>query len=54
MDAVVHASDIQDRNGGVLLLATLVGVYPVRLKLYTDAGRQDLKSRSNLAGSAAR
>jgi hypothetical protein len=33
MNAVVHAADIQDRDGGVLLKATLFGLYPFLLKL---------------------
>jgi hypothetical protein len=28
MQAVVHAADLQDRDGGVLLMATLFGLYP--------------------------
>jgi transposase len=38
MQAVVHAADLQDRDGGVLLMGTLFGVYPFLLKLYADAG----------------
>ena len=38
MHAVVHAADIQDRNGGVLLMATLFGAFPFLLKLYADGG----------------
>ena len=34
MEAIVHAADIQDRDGGVLLMATLFGIYPFLLKLY--------------------
>jgi transposase len=40
MLAVVHAADIQDRDGGVLLMATLFGLYPFLLKLYADGGYQ--------------
>jgi len=40
MHAVVHAADIQDRDGGVLLMATLFGLYPFLLKLYADGGYQ--------------
>ena len=32
--------DIQDRDGGVLVMATLFGMYPFLLKLYADAGYQ--------------
>ena len=38
MHAIVHAADIQDRDGGVLAGATLFGLYPFLLKLYADAG----------------
>jgi hypothetical protein len=44
MNAIVHAADIQDRDGGVLLMATLFGLYPFLLKLYADA---DTKGRSS-------
>lgn len=40
MHAVVHAADIQDRDGGLLVMATLFGRYPFLLKLYADAGYQ--------------
>ena len=34
------AADIQDRDGGAMLLATLFGMFPFLLKLYADAGYQ--------------
>jgi hypothetical protein len=37
---VVHSADIQDRDGGVLVMATLFGMYPFLLALYADAGYQ--------------
>ena len=40
LHAIVHAADIQDRDGGVLVMATLFGMYPFLLKLYADAGYQ--------------
>jgi transposase len=40
MHAIVHAADIQDRDGGVLLMATLFGLYPFLLSLYADGGYQ--------------
>jgi len=40
MHAIVHTADIQDRDGGVLLMATLFGLYPFLLKLYADGGYQ--------------
>src|SRR5260370_38847363 len=38
--AIVHAADIQDRDGGELVMATLFGLYPFLLKLYADSGYQ--------------
>ena len=40
MHAVVHGADIQDRDGGALLMATLFGLHPFLLKLYADGGYQ--------------
>ena len=40
MHAVIHAADIQDRDGGVLVMATLFSLYPFLLKLYADGGYQ--------------
>jgi transposase len=36
----VHAADIQDRDGGALVIATMFGMYPFLLKLYADGGYQ--------------
>ncbi len=38
--AIVHAADIQDRDGDVLVMATMFGMYPFLLKLYADGGYQ--------------
>jgi len=40
MHAIVHSADIQDRDGGEMLMATLFGLYPFLLKLYADGGYQ--------------
>jgi transposase len=40
MHAIVHSADIQDRDGGALVMATLFGLYPFLLKLYADGGYQ--------------
>ena len=40
LHAIVHAADIQDRDGGAILMATLFGLYPFLLKLYADGGYQ--------------
>src|SRR6202162_646341 len=38
--AIVHAANIQDRDGGALVIATMFGMYPFLLKLYADGGYQ--------------
>ena len=38
MHTLVHHAGIQDRDGGVLVMATLFGLYPFLLKLYADGG----------------
>jgi hypothetical protein len=48
MNAIIHAADIQDRDGGVLVMATLFGLYPFLLRLYADAGYQGPKFRQGL------
>jgi transposase len=40
MHAMIHAADVQDRDGGVLVMASLFGLYPFLLKLYADQGYQ--------------
>jgi transposase len=49
MQAIVHAADIQDRDGGVLLMSSLFGMFPFLLKLYADSGYQGPKFRQELA-----
>ena len=48
MHAAVHAADIQDRDGGVLVMATLFGLYPFLLRLYADSGYQEPKFQNGL------
>jgi len=48
MQAIVHAADIQDRDGGVLLMGALFGLYPFLLKLYADSGYQGDKFQAGL------
>jgi transposase len=40
LHAIVHPADIQDRDGGILLLATLFGMHPFLKKLFADAAYQ--------------
>jgi transposase len=49
MHAIVHAADIQDRDGGVLLMSSLFGLFPFLLKLYADSGYQGPKFQDGLA-----
>ena len=49
MQAVVHAADVQDRDGGVLLMGSLFGLFPFLLKLYADGGYQGPKFRHGLS-----
>ena len=44
----MHAADIQDRDGGVLLMSTLFGRHPFLLKLYADSGYQGPKFQAGL------
>jgi len=48
LHAIVHPADIQDRDGGILLLATLLETYPLLKKLFADAGYQGPKFRNAL------
>ena len=48
MHALVHAADIQDRDGGVVVMATLFGLYPFLMKLYADGGYQGPQFQNGL------
>jgi len=49
MHAVVHPADVQERDGGILVLATLFGLYPFLKQLFVDGGDQGPKFRTELA-----
>src|SRR5258708_39907578 len=40
LHAIVHPADIQDRDGGGLVLKTLFGRFPFLTKLFADGGYQ--------------
>jgi len=40
LHVIVHPADIQDRDGGALLLSTLFGLFPFLKKLFADGGYQ--------------
>ena len=43
LHAIVHPADVQDRDGGVLVLKTLFGLHPFLKKLFADGGYQGRK-----------
>src|SRR3981189_1463548 len=43
LHAIVHPADIQDRDGGVLVMATLFGIFPFLKTLFADA---DIRGRN--------
>jgi transposase len=43
LQAIVHTAGMQDRDGGVLLMSSLFGMFPFLLKLYADSGYQGTK-----------
>ena len=45
MHAIVHAADVQDRDGAALLMATLFGAFPFLTRLFPDGGYQGGNSR---------
>jgi transposase len=49
MLAIIHPADIQDRDGGVLLLKEMKQLYPLLTWLLADAGYQGPKFRNALA-----
>jgi putative transposase len=49
LHAIVHPADIQDRDGGILLLATVFGLHPFLQKLFADAGYRGPKFQKALA-----
>ena len=54
MHAIVHAADVQDRDGGAPLMASLFGTVPFLIKLYADGGYQGPESERGETDSGAR
>jgi hypothetical protein len=50
----VHSADVQDREGGALMMASLFGAFPFLVKLYADAGYQGPEFERAEARSRAR
>jgi hypothetical protein len=49
MLAIIHPADIQDRDGGILLLKEMKELFPSLIALLADAGYQGPKFRNALA-----
>jgi transposase len=45
----VHPADVQDRDGGILVMATLFGMFPFLQKLFADGGYQGPQFANALA-----
>ena len=53
MHAIVHAADVQDRDGGALLKASLFGAFPFLTKLNADGGYQGPEFQSAVSRTLA-
>jgi transposase len=51
LHAVVHPADIQDRDGGALVMATLFGMFPFLKTLFADCGYRGPKFAAALRKS---
>ena len=54
MHAIVHAADLQDRDGGALLMASLFGAFPFLVTLFADGGYQGPEFQSAMKRILAR
>jgi transposase len=53
MHALVHAADVQDRDGGAVLIATLFGAFPFLTRLFADGGYQGPQFKSAIRRALA-
>ena len=49
LHAVVHPANVQDRDGAILVMATLFGMFPFLQKLFADGGYQGPEFTTALA-----
>ena len=49
LHAVVHPANVQDRDGAILVMATLFGMFPFFQKLFADGGYQGPEFSTALA-----
>ena len=54
MHAIAHAADIQDRDGGAALMATLFGAFPFLTKLFADGGYRGSRFQAAIGQILAR
>ena len=54
MHATVHAADIQDRDGGAALMATLFGAFPFLTRLFADGGYRGPQFQAAIGRTLAR
>jgi putative transposase len=49
LHAIVHPADVQDRDGGVLVMSSMFGLFPFLQRLFADAGYQGPKFATGTA-----
>src|SRR6202521_5072896 len=49
LHAIVHPADVQDRDGAILVMATLFGMFPFLKTLFADGGYQGSEFSTALA-----
>ena len=54
MQAIFHAANIHDRDGGVVLMAGLFGLFPFSLNLHADDGSQGQKFQTGMKEAPSR
>ena len=47
--AIVHLADLQDRDGGILVMSSMFGLFPFLQRLFADAGYQGPKFATGTA-----
>jgi transposase len=53
LHAIVHSADIQDRDGGVMVMSTMFGLHPFLKKLFADGGYQGPQLRDGVARASS-
>ena len=50
MRTIIHPADVQDRDGGALLMATLFGAFSFLTRLFVDGGDQGPQFKGAIRG----